>query len=280
MGSYRSWSLSFEISIVPILFGWSTLRFWYARMPSKECTDSHWPQGLLFAPSPPPSRSAMLVTDEHFQSAQVIWDYLHLDHKPIPAEVIVALGTNDLRVAEFAADLYFKGFGKRILCTGGTAHQGDLLATSWDRPEAEMYAEVIESRGVPCEHLILETRALNTAENIRFSRDLLEQLGLVPKNIVLAVKPFMQRRTWAHLTVEWPEMPATVTSPSMSLEDYFTSELTPAKVLNIMMGDLQRVWIYGRRGWSAPQRVPQGVLAAFERLKAAGFTQHLIEDGE
>src|SRR5689334_22291213 len=98
----------------------------------------------------------MLVTDEQLRYARVIWNYLHLGHKPIPAELIVALGTNDLRVAEFAADLYFRGFGKRILCTGGTAHQGDLLATNWDRPEAEMYAEVIESRGVPREHLILE----------------------------------------------------------------------------------------------------------------------------
>jgi hypothetical protein len=37
-----------------------------------------------------------------------------------------------------------------------------------------------------------------------------------------------------------------------------------------MMGDLQRLWIYGRRGWSAPQHFPPEVLAAYEQLKAAG----------
>ncbi len=218
------------------------------------------------------------VTEEHLQDARVIWDYMNLGHTPIPADLIIALGTNDLRVAEFAADLYFDGFGKHLLCTGAIAHEDDLLATPWQRTEAEMYAEVAARRGVPRDRILLETRATNTAENIRFSRELVEGQGLKPANVVLAAKPFMQRRTWAHMAVEWPEMPATVASPAISLDDYFTDELTPGKILNILLGDLQRVWVYGRRGWSAPQRVPDEVLAAFENLKAAGFTHHLIRD--
>ena len=47
-----------------------------------------------------------------------------------------------------------------------------------------------------------------------------------------------------------------------------------------MLGDLQRVWVYGHRGWSAPQRVPETVLAAFENLTAAGFTHHLVPDAD
>jgi hypothetical protein len=95
---------------------------------------------------------------------------------------------------------------------------------------------------------------------------------------VIAVKPFMQRRTWATMAVEWPEMPATLASPEMSLDQYFTDELTPVKIINIMLGDLQRIWIYSKRGWSAPQRFPEEVISAYESLKAAGFTQHLIAE--
>jgi hypothetical protein len=47
-----------------------------------------------------------------------------LEHDPIPA------GTNDLRVAGFAARLYQEGFGRRLVCTGDMAHQDDPLATS------------------------------------------------------------------------------------------------------------------------------------------------------
>jgi uncharacterized SAM-binding protein YcdF (DUF218 family) len=220
----------------------------------------------------------MQVTEAHLSSARIIWQYHQLGHRPIPADAIIALGTNDLRVAEFAADLYAAGFGKVLVCTGAIAHQGDLLATPWDRTEAEMFADVAVSHGVPRDRIILEKRAMNTAENIRFSRALLEQLPAPPTNVVLAVKPFMQRRTWATMAVEWPEMPATVASPSMTLDEYFTRELSPEKIIHIMMGDLQRIWIYGRRGWSAPQRLPEEVRAAYLHLKEAGFTRHLLPE--
>ena len=220
----------------------------------------------------------MQVTESHLSSARIIWHYHQLGHRHIPADAIIALGTNDLRVAEFAAGLYHAGFGNLLVCTGSIAHHGDLLATPWDRTEAEMYADIAVSRNVPRDRILLEKRAMNTAENIRFSRELLEQRFVRPGNVILAVKPFMQRRTWATMAVEWPEMPATLASPAMTLDEYFTSELTPEKIIHIMMGDLQRIWIYARRGWSAPQRFPEEVLAAYSHLKEAGFTSHLLPE--
>jgi uncharacterized SAM-binding protein YcdF (DUF218 family) len=218
------------------------------------------------------------INEQILDAARIIWNYHQLRHTPIPADVIIALGTNDLRVAEFAADLYHRNFGKILVCTGAVAHKDDLLSTSWSRTEAEMYAGVAASRGVPEDHILLETEATNTAENIRFARNLLARQSIQPKNVVIAVKPFMQRRTWATMAVEWPEMPATLASPEMTLDEYFTDELTPVKIINIMLGDLQRIWIYSRRGWSAPQKFPEQVMIAYESLKAAGFTEHLIAE--
>jgi len=218
------------------------------------------------------------ISGEALSLARVIWDYHQLRHEPIPADVIVALGTNDLRVADFAADLYLRGFGSTLVCSGGVAHQDDLLATRWEKTEAEMYGDVAECRGVPREHMLLERRARNTAENIRFTRELLGERKMRPRNIVIAVKPFMQRRVWATMAVEWPEMPATLASPEMTLEEYFTGELAPEKIVNIMMGDLQRIWVYARRGWSAPQRIPVEVREAYQGLVDLGFTKHLIAE--
>jgi uncharacterized SAM-binding protein YcdF (DUF218 family) len=218
------------------------------------------------------------MNEEALPLARIIWDYHQLHQSPVPADVIIALGTNDLRVAEFAADLYLRGFGKTLVCTGGVAHQGDLLATTWPKTEAEMYADVAVRCGVPRERILLETRATNTAENIRFARDLLNERETRPRNVLLAVKAFMQRRVWATLAVEWPEMMATLASPSMTLDEYFTPELHAEKIINIMMGDLQRIWIYARRGWSAPQPLPAEVRAAYGGLVALGFTKHLIKE--
>jgi uncharacterized SAM-binding protein YcdF (DUF218 family) len=108
-----------------------------------------------------------------------------------------------LRVAEFAADLYHRSYGSILVCSGGIAHENDLLTTPWKSAEAKMYAQAAESRGVPDKKILLETRAKNS----RFSRDLIAE-HMQPRNIVIVVKPFMQRRVWATLAVEWPEMPS------------------------------------------------------------------------
>jgi len=212
------------------------------------------------------------------RAARIVWDYLQLKHDPVPADVIVAFGTNDLRVARFAARLYHEGFGRRLVCTGGVAHEGDLLATNWHKTEAEMYADEAVALGVPRDRILLEPRATNTAENVRFTRELLCSNGGRPRNLVLATKPFMQRRVWATMAVEWPEVPASLASERMTLDEYFTADLPAEKIIPIMLGDLQRVWIYGRRGWSAPQIVPPGVMDAYRELKALGFTQQLLSE--
>jgi len=139
--------------------------------------------------------------------ARIVWEYLHLKHDAIPADVIVAFGTNDLRVARFAARLYHEGFGRCLVCTGGIAHQGDLLATNWHKSEAEMYADEAAALGVPLDRIMIEPRAANTAENVRFTRELLCRNGAHARNVVLTTKPFMQRRVWATMAVEWPEVP-------------------------------------------------------------------------
>jgi len=218
------------------------------------------------------------LTNEALTQARVIWDYHQLHQEPIKGDVIIAAGTNDLRVAEFAADLYLQGYGSRLVCSGGVAHQHDLLATGWEKTEAEMFADVAERHGVPRESILLENRSTNTSENFRFTRTLFEERGMLPHRIVIAVKPFMQRRVWATLAMVWPEMPATLASPRMTLDEYFTPELHADKIVNIMMGDLQRLWIYGKKKWSAPQEFPEHVMAAYHRLVELGFTRHLLPE--
>jgi hypothetical protein len=192
---------------------------------------------------------------------------------------MIVLGTNDTRVADFAAAHYHQGTAPMLVVTGGIAHQGDLLATDWNRPEAEVFADILIAQGVPGDRILLEPEATNTAENIRFSRRLITARGLAPARIALVMKPFMQRRVLATHVVEWPEMPATIVSWTCTFDEYCTVPgLEPDKIANIMMGDLQRIWIYAERGYSAPQRIPAEVREAYLYLKGAGFTRHLIPE--
>ncbi|MCX6612471.1 MAG: YdcF family protein [Acidobacteria bacterium] len=217
------------------------------------------------------------MTAEERHLASTVFDYHQLSHKPATADAMLVLGTNDTRVAGHAADLFLQGFAPLVVITGGIAHQNDLLSTSWHRPEAEVFAEILRARGVPSSALLLECKATNTGENIRFSRQLLANHTL--SRILIVTKPFMQRRAFATHAVEWPEMPATMSSWSATFDDYCTHpDLDPVKVTNIILGDLQRLWLYSRLGYSAPQRIPADVMTAFHKLVELGFDRHLLPE--
>jgi uncharacterized SAM-binding protein YcdF (DUF218 family) len=218
------------------------------------------------------------MTPEALALARIVYDYQVLGHQPIAADVMIALGTNDVRVAHHAADLYQRGFAPLIVCTGGLAHQDDILATGWSETEAAVYRRALVERGVPDDRILEEPRATNTAENIRFSRALLRDRGITARNVLLAVKPFIQRRAAATFCVEWPEVPFSLSSWPAMFDEYCTGELTAEKITHIMMGDLQRIWIYARRGWSAPQPLPDEVRAAYEGLRKLGFTGRLTAE--
>jgi uncharacterized SAM-binding protein YcdF (DUF218 family) len=206
--------------------------------------------------------------------ALLIWDFHHLDHVLAPAECIVVLGSHDLRVAERAAEVYAQGWAPLVVFSGGL---GSLTSRRWSRPEAVLFAEVAEARGVPRERILIEDRATNTGDNVTFSRALLEGRGIHLQRAIAIQKPYMERRTYATFRQLWPELEVRVTSPRIGFEDYITPDITRDDVINIMVGDLQRLMVYAKRGFSIPQEIPSEVRAAFERLVAAGYTHRLIE---
>ncbi|MFN0085015.1 MAG: YdcF family protein, partial [Blastocatellia bacterium] len=73
------------------------------------------------------------------EAAQRIWDYHQLHHAMEAADLILALGSNDLRVAGHAADLYLQGWAPRLMFSGNV---GALTRDRFRKPEAEMFAEV------------------------------------------------------------------------------------------------------------------------------------------
>src|SRR5712664_400285 len=94
--------------------------------------------------------------------ARIIWDYHHVHHALAKADCIVALGSHDTRVAERAAEVYRDGWAPLLVCSG---RLGSLTLGIWDRPEAEIFAEVAQRCGVPREQILVEDRATNTGEN-------------------------------------------------------------------------------------------------------------------
>jgi len=205
--------------------------------------------------------------------ARTLWEYHHVGHALEKADSIIVLGSHDTRVAERGAELFNGGWAPLLLFSG---HLGSLTSGMWSRSEAEIFADVAVGMGVPRERILVENRSTNTGENVDFSRQLLTAKGLLPRKAIAVQKPYMERRTLATFQQRWPELEVTVTSPHVSFDDYPTQAIRKDGVIQIMVGDLQRLVVYGQKGWSAPQDVPPEVLEAYEGLVAAGYTQRLI----
>jgi len=204
--------------------------------------------------------------------ARALWDYMLLGHELVPSDLILVLGSNDVRVAEHAADVFLRGLAPLMVCSGNV---GRLTATRFARSEAETFADVAVSRGVPRDAILLETRSTNTGENVVFSRDLLEARGINPRSIILVQKPYMERRAYATFLRRWPGPEVRVTSPPIPFDDYFTPDLPRDLVINILVGDVQRTRVYAERGFQVFQPMPDEVWAAFTELVARGYTSHL-----
>ena len=211
-----------------------------------------------------------MSTDE---LARVLWDYMRLGHALAPADVILVLGSNDVRVGEHGARLFLQGLAPLMLFSGNV---GRLTAGRFEKSEAATFADAAVRLGVPQSAILIEDASTNTGENIERSRALLASAGVQPSRIILVQKPYMERRAWATFKRRWPEPDLRVTSPPIPYEDYPTPQIPRDLVINILVGDVQRMRVYAERGFQVPQPMPDDVWAAWEELVARGYTGHLV----
>ncbi len=216
-----------------------------------------------------------MTQEEIDQRAKVIWDYHHMNQQLQKADCIFVLGSHDTRVAEYAADLFLQGFAPWIIFSGGF---GRLTEGNSKKSEAEIFADIAMAKGVPADKIILEKKSGNTGDNVRFSRKLLADKGLEPKSLIVAQKPYMERRSFATFRKLWPEADVIVTSPDISYNDYPNAEISREEMIGVMVGDLQRIKLYPERGYQITQEIPDEVWDACEKLVAAGFDSHLIKE--
>ena len=215
---------------------------------------------------------------DYLKPLQVIWDYLHLGEEPQKADCIVGFGNFNVNIARRAAELYHQGYAEKILFTGGL---GRNTLGMLPEPEAVRFAKVAVGCGVPECDIILEDKSTNTAENIHFTRDLLQKLGMPQDHLLGVHQPFMERRIKAAFGVYWPEVKLTVTSPQVTIPEYLEAAkvqgVTERASIEVIVGDFQRMELYARKGWQLPQEIPEEAWAAFRELVAMGYDGQLAK---
>ena len=205
--------------------------------------------------------------------SKILWDYHHMNHSLKKADCIFVLWSHDTRVAEYAAELYLRWFAPLIIFSWW---YGNFTKEYWTIPEAQVFANIASEKGIPKDAIIIEDRSSNTWENIQFTKEILFRKQIDPKFLILVQKPYMEKRTYATFTKQWPWKEFIVTSPQIEFLNYPNKEISLNTIINIMVGDLQRIIIYPQKWFQIFQEVPQNVLNAYNKLIKLGYTKHLI----
>ena len=216
-----------------------------------------------------------MMSPEVLSLAQQLWEYHHMQHQLEKADCILALGSHDLRVADRAAELYLQGWAPLVIMSGGL---GNLTQNMWTESEADKFAAIAIRKGVPEKAVLVENKSTNTGENILFTQQLLQQKGLNPQKFIVVQKPYMERRSYATFKKHWPDKDLILTSPQINFTDYPNEEIPLERVINIMVGDLQRIKEYPAKGFQVYQDIPEQVWLAYEKLVDLGFNKHLIKE--
>lgn len=214
-------------------------------------------------------------TSRHHADAKLIWDYHQLGHQLRPCSAGIGLGSHDLGVATLAAGLYRAGMFPVLVFSGGNS---PTTAEVFPRGEAVHFAEHAISLGVPQTAIMIEPNAGNTGQNIDYSRDLLAGAGIPVNSVMLMSKPYMQRRAYATIRKAWPEVEPVCASEDITFDEYLKSIGDDKLVIDMLVGDLQRVIEYPSRGFAIAQDVPASVTDAYRRLIAAGYDSRLMKE--
>ena len=215
----------------------------------------------------------MSLPDDYRADVETLWDYHDMHHTVRPCDVGIGLGGHDLGVATWTAELFHQGMFPLVVFTGANA---PTTVAGFPRGEAVHYREHAIELEVPSEAILVEPRSANTGQNIEFTRRLLAEHGIDVGSAVLISRPDQQRRAYATAKRLWPEVEVFCASRPLPLDEYLRSIGDRERVINMLVGETQRIIEYPKRGFAIPQKMPPTVEAAYQRLVEAGFTTRLI----
>lgn len=181
---------------------------------------------------------------------RAVTEFIFVEDKPEPADVIFIPGSRKVAHAIKAAELYKAGYAPYVLPSGRyTISRGYFLPlpeplkseypgefeTEWHFLKA-----VLMKHGVPEEAILREDQATYTWENAQLSRDVLKAADIPCKTAILCCHAFHARRALLYYQAAMPETRFIVCpagSPGCTREDWYLSEKGRSRVL----GEVQRL---------------------------------------
>lgn len=205
---------------------------------------------------------------------QILWDYMRMNQELKKSDCILVLGCSDITIVDRAVEIFKKGYSDIIIFSGGL---GKITSKIWNEPEAEKFAKIAIEKGVPEEKIYIENKSTNTGDNFRFTKKLIEKKKLKINSLIIVCKSYDEKRNYATFKKIMPEYDGIITSKNISFDEYFNLNQENTLWIDVLVGDIQRMKLFAKKGWQIEVDVPQNVWNAYEELKKRGYNKYLVE---
>lgn len=202
--------------------------------------------------------------------SEVLWRYLTACHDHHQDGLLVVCGSYDLRVCDYACDLFRHGRYDQFLITGKTGSWTDHL---WTETEAQVFAARAHTHGIPKDAIILEEEATNFAENIRNARRLVPSA----RKVTFLTKRNSIRRVLATAPIQWPEAEVRADGPAIAFPNEVSNIIGLFGLIAEMVGDVDRLIRYPGLGYQVQTAVPDEIRISYEYLAQNGFGARLLK---
>jgi len=112
---------------------------------------------------------------------------------------------------------------------------------------------------------------------VLLTRQLLDSQGITLLGAICVQKPYLERRVLLTLRKQWPGCDFLMSSPPIRYEDYPHPRIIDFdKLINELVGQVDRVEKYPSLGFTEKDQVPEEVLRAKKSLIELGYARHLV----
>ncbi len=143
------------------------------------------------------------------QLKELTVDELYKSYHIKKVDILLLLGSDLPMIVEIGCDAYHKGLCDYLLFCGGIGHSTQKLKEKISAisgmeigqlpdTEAELYSFLAQIKySIPENKIIIENQSTNTAENIKFAMDILNEREIIGNSFLLLQDPVLQRRSYA-----------------------------------------------------------------------------------
>lgn len=201
--------------------------------------------------------------------ALTLWRYLTASPGYHQEGLLVVCGSYDLRVCDYACDLFKRHKFDRLLITGRT---GNWTHHLWSETEARIFAKRARQHCIPDKSIILDTEATNFAENIRNARLLVPSA----RKVTFITKLNSIRRVITTAPVQWPDANVRADGPPIRFPEEVSNVVGVFGLIAEMVGDIDRLIKYPDAGFQVAIKVPDDVWTSYQYLAEHGFDSHMV----